>query len=119
LATPSLTASFAAATFGTTAVGRSTLGALALLASLAAVARLFDALVLFRILLLFQEVSDVQEGVSLQAQIDECRLHAGKYARYFSLIDGAGERVLILAFVVDLGKLIVLDDRQPRFMRRA
>ena len=55
-----------------------------------------------RITLLFHEVGDVQKGVAFQADIHKCRLHAGQHARYAPVIDGAGERVLVLALVVDL-----------------
>jgi hypothetical protein len=37
----------------------------------------------------FQEVSDVQEGVAIEANLYEGRLHAGKHASYFSLVDAA------------------------------
>src|ERR1700678_2171849 len=34
----------------------------------------------------FQEVADVQEGVAIQADFDEGRLHAGKHARDLALV---------------------------------
>ena len=72
----------------------------------------------FRVFLFLQEVGDVQKGVALQPQFDKCRLHAGKHTRYFAFVNGSGERVLILALVIDLGELIVLNNRKPRLMRR-
>ena len=35
----------------------------------------------------FQEVADVQEGVAIQADFDERRLHTGKHARDLALVD--------------------------------
>jgi hypothetical protein len=37
----------------------------------------------------FQEVGDVQEGVAIEADLYEGRLHAGKHAGNFSFVDAA------------------------------
>ncbi len=54
------------------------------------------------ILEVFENVADVQEGVAIQANIHECRLHARQNARDFSLVDAADERELFLTLNVDL-----------------
>ena len=50
----------------------------------------------------FENVADVEEGVAVQADVDESRLHARKDARYFSLVDAADKRELLFALNVDL-----------------
>jgi hypothetical protein len=37
----------------------------------------------------FQEVGHVQEGVAIEADLYEGRLHAGQHAGYTSLVDAA------------------------------
>ena len=37
----------------------------------------------------FQEVADVQEGVAIESDFDEGRLHAGKHARHLAFVDAA------------------------------
>jgi hypothetical protein len=59
---------------------------------------------LFGVGRLLHEVGDVEEGVALQANLHEGRLHAGKHARDAAVVDGAGEGVFVLALVVDLGE---------------
>src|SRR5271165_1304405 len=49
----------------------------------------------------FEDVADVQERVSIQPNVDECRLHAGQDPRYFSFVDAADERELFLTLNVD------------------
>ena len=67
----------------------------------------------------FHKISDIEEGVAVEADIDERRLHAGKHARHFAVVDGAGEGVFVLALVIDLSELVVFKDGQTRFVRRA
>jgi len=48
----------------------------------------------------FKDVADVQERVSIQANVDESRLHAGEHPRYFSFVDAADESELFFPFDV-------------------
>jgi hypothetical protein len=59
--------------------------------------------------MLFQlhEVGNVEEGVALQADVDESRLHAWKHAGYAAFIDGSCEGVLVLALKIDFREQIV------------
>ena len=43
------------------------------------------------VVVLFQihEVGDVEKRITLQSDVDECRLHAGKHAGDFPFVDGA------------------------------
>jgi hypothetical protein len=52
---------------------------------------------------LFHKVGDIEEGIALEADVHEGGLHAGKHAGHFTVVDGAGERVFVLALVIDLG----------------
>jgi hypothetical protein len=65
-----------------------------------------------------EEVGHVKEGIALQAYIDECRLHAWKHARNSSFVDGSREGVFVSPLVVNLGKLIVFQQRDFRLVRR-
>ncbi len=67
----------------------------------------------------FEEVGDVEEGVALEADVHEARLHAGEDAGYAAVVDGTGEGVFVLALVIDFGECFVFDDGQTRLMRRA
>jgi hypothetical protein len=51
---------------------------------------------------IFENVTDVEECIAIQADVDESRLHARKNARYFSLVDAADKRELFFALNVDL-----------------
>src|SRR5271157_176265 len=64
--------------------------------------RISVSLTVIIILEVFENVADIQEGVAIQANIHECRLHARQNARDFSLIDAADERELFLTRNVDL-----------------
>ena len=52
----------------------------------------------------FQEVGDIEKCIALQANIDECRLHAWKHAGDPAFVDRSGKGVFVFAFVVDLGE---------------
>ena len=53
------------------------------------------------ILKIFENVAHVQEGIAIQADIDECRLHTGKNAGDSAFIDAADQRELFFALDVD------------------
>lgn len=38
---------------------------------------------------IFEKIGDVQEGVAIEADIYESRLHAGKHARYTAFVDAS------------------------------
>lgn len=57
-----------------------------------------SVIVIFQI---FENVADVQEGVSIQADVHECGLHSWQDSRYFSFVDAADERKFLLALNVD------------------
>ena len=67
----------------------------------------------------FHEISDVEEGVALEANVHKAGLHAWKDAGYAAVIDGAGERVFVLALVIDFCEGVVFDDGQTRLVGRA
>ena len=48
------------------------------------------------------EIGDVKEGIALETDLDERRLHAGEHARHFAFVDGAREGVFVLALKVNL-----------------
>jgi hypothetical protein len=56
----------------------------------------------FVVLKIFEYVAYIQEGVAIEADVDECRLHAGEYPRHFSLVDAPDKRELFFALDVDL-----------------
>jgi hypothetical protein len=64
-----------------------------------------------------EKVGYIEERVAFQADIDECRLHAGKYAGHTSFVDGSCEGVFIGSLVVDLGELIVFQQRDLGLVR--
>jgi hypothetical protein len=76
-------------------------------------------LVGFFLIFKLNKVGYVEKRVSLQSQIDKCRLHAGQNACHSSVVNGTREGVLVFAFVVDFRELIVFQNRKPRLMRRA
>ena len=45
-----------------------------------------DVVVIFEI---FKEVADVKEGVTIEADVHEGRLHAGKHARHAAFVDAS------------------------------
>jgi hypothetical protein len=53
------------------------------------------------ILEIFENVADVQEGIAIQADIDECRLHTGKNASDSAFVDAADQRELFFALDID------------------
>ena len=50
---------------------------------------------------IFENVADVQEGIAIETDIDESRLHARKDASYFSFVNAADEGELFFALDVD------------------
>jgi hypothetical protein len=74
--------------------------------SLAACCGLLQFVCLFLVFEL-DKVGHIKKRVSLQTQIDECRLHAGQNACDSSVVNGTREGVLVFAFVVDFRELIV------------
>jgi hypothetical protein len=67
----------------------------------------------------FHEISDIEEGVAFQANIHKAGLHARENACDATVVDRAGECVLVLALIVDFGEFVFFDDGEPRLMRRA
>jgi hypothetical protein len=53
------------------------------------------------ILKIFENVADVQEGIAIQADINERRLHAGKNAGDSAFVDAADQRELFFALDID------------------
>jgi hypothetical protein len=72
--------------------------------------RLFDFVALFLVFKL-QEVSDIQERVPLQPEVDKGGLHAGKHAGHTPVVDGTREGVLVFAFVINFSELVVFQNR--------
>jgi hypothetical protein len=68
---------------------------------------------------LFHKVCDVEEGIPLEADVDEAGLHARQNARHAAVIDGPREGVFILALVIDFRESVIFDDGKPRLVRRA
>ena len=56
-------------------------------------------IVVFQVL---ENVADVQEGVAIQTDIDEGRLHSGKDAGDFAFVDATDQREFFLALDVNL-----------------
>jgi hypothetical protein len=56
----------------------------------------------FVVLQVFEYVAYIQEGVAIEADVDEGRLHAGEYPRHFSFVNAADKRELFFALDVDL-----------------
>src|SRR5690242_6360454 len=66
----------------------------------------------------FEEIGDVEEGVALQANINEGGLHSGEDAGNAPLVDGSSEGVFVFALVINFCELIVLVHRNLGFVRR-
>jgi hypothetical protein len=77
----------------------------------------FTEIVVFVFFLQIEEVGNIEECVALKADIDECRLHTWKYASDTSFVDGSCEGVFIGSLVVDLGELIVFQQRDLGLVR--
>jgi hypothetical protein len=63
--------------------------------------RLLVPMAVIVILEIFENVADVQEGVAVQADIHECRLHAGKNASDSAFVDAADQRELFFALDIN------------------
>jgi len=55
-------------------------------------------IVIFKI---FENVADIQKGVAIQADVHESRLHSGKDASDFALVDAADEGELFFALDIN------------------
>ena len=64
-------------------------------------ARRFVRMVVIVILQIFEYVADVQEGVAIETDVDESRLHSGKDAGDFAFVDAADEGELFFALDVN------------------
>lgn len=64
------------------------------------------------------DVGDVQERRALEADVDECRLHAGQHAHDLAEIDVADPPARQRALDVKLLHRALLDECDPRFLRR-
>jgi hypothetical protein len=64
---------------------------------------------LVRLFLIFEldKVGYVEESIALQAEVDECRLHAWQNPCHTAFVNGTREGVFVFAFVVDFRELIV------------
>ncbi len=61
----------------------------------------FVAVTVIVIFEIFKNITDVQEGVAVQADIDECRLHAGKNAGDSAFVDAADEGEFFFALDIN------------------
>jgi hypothetical protein len=61
------------------------------------------------VLVFFEEIGDIQEGIPIQAEVDERRLHARKNPRHASFVDAAGEGIFVGSLEINFNELIVLD----------
>ncbi len=66
---------------------------------------------------LLAHVGDVEEGVALEADVDEGGLHAGEDARHPPLVDVADDAARPLPLDVELGEAVVLEDGDASLMR--
>ncbi len=64
-------------------------------------------------------VADVEEGVALEAHVDERGLHAGQHARHPALVDVAHEPAVTMPLDEDLRQAVVLQHGDPRLVRIA
>src|SRR5262249_59376477 len=62
------------------------------------------------------DLRDVQEAVSLEAEVDERRLHAGKNLRHPALVDVADDAALAFTLDEDFSDEIVFEDGHHRFV---
>ena len=62
---------------------------------------------------------DVEEGVALEADVDERRLHAGQHPRHPPLVDVADDAAMVAALEEDLGQPIVFEHRDAGLVRVA
>jgi len=67
----------------------------------------------FVVVFQFHKIRNVEEGIALQANVDEGGLHAGQHAGYPAFVDGPREGVFIFALEVDFREQIVF--HQPHF----
>ena len=70
------------------------------------------------LLQVFKNVADVQEGVAVEADIHEGRLHAGKHAGYAAFVYASHKRELLLALNVNLYKLTFFENGHTAFVGR-
>ncbi|MNV91956.1 hypothetical protein D3C71_1865020 [compost metagenome] len=63
------------------------------------------------------DIGSVQEGRFIQADIDECRLHARQHAAYAPFINIADDAALGFAFDMDLLQDAAINIGNPRFRR--
>jgi hypothetical protein len=63
------------------------------------------------------DLSDVEEGVALEPDVDEGRLHPGEHLRHPPFVDVADHAALILALDEDFDDLVVLEYGDARVVR--
>jgi len=63
------------------------------------------------------QVSDMQEGSTLHADVDECRLHAGQHTHNLTCVDVADQAALQCALDVQLLDCTALDDGDAGLLR--
>jgi hypothetical protein len=81
-----------------------------------AVVRVDYVLAFFKLRGGIEKIRDVEERISLKADIDERRLHSGEHAGNASLVDTAGKSLIGLALDIDFYELVIIKDGQTRFV---
>jgi hypothetical protein len=79
--------------------------------------RLFEDLVVI-FLVLEKEIRNVEEGVSIQPNVHESRLHPGKHPADAALIDPPQQPHVSVALIIHFHQLVVFHDSQLRLVRR-
>jgi hypothetical protein len=79
--------------------------------------RLFEDLVVI-FLVLEKEIRNVEEGVSLQSDVHESRLHPGKHPADAAFIDPAHQPHVRIALKIHFHQLVVFHYGQLRLVRR-
>src|SRR4029077_2409669 len=64
----------------------------------------------------FENVADVQERITIEADVHESRLHAGEDPGDFSLVDAAAEREFFLPADLDFDYRAFFENRDPPFV---
>ena len=62
------------------------------------------------------DVGHVEEAVAFEADVDECRLHAGQHLRHAALVDVARDAAIALALDENFCDEVVLENRHTRLV---
>src|SRR5215510_153794 len=71
---------------------------------------------LFVLFSVFKEIRNVEESVSVEADVHESRLHAGKDFRYFTFINIADDPLRAVPLDIKLNEFVVLENGELRFL---